>query len=135
MFVLLFLVHTGKFPLGRAKSVLSPGWESKRLAIAERHNLLVGVVGFVPTTLYVVLLLLVNTLGYREPSSVRVGSLLLVAAASIYGLFRVLRYDDVLCDRLGFMCPHCHKPLYEPRSFISINGLCPKCRQRIEVLR
>ena len=125
------LVHTGKFPRDRANSVLSPEWESKRLAIAERHNLLVGMVGFLPLTLYLMLSVLAQVLGYREPPSVRIASLLFIVAGEIYGLFRVFRYDEIMCERLGFVCPNCRKPLYEPRSFISINGLCPKCHQRI----
>jgi hypothetical protein len=126
LFILLYLVHIGKYPR-KAKSVLPPEWESKRIAIAERHNLLVGVVGFAPLTLYVVLLVLAQVLGYRpSPPSVVTGGLFVCLAIEIYGLFRVLKYDAAMCERLGFMCPHCGKPLYEPRNFINVTGPMPK---------
>jgi hypothetical protein len=130
LFILLYLVHSGTFA-PNAKSVLSPELESKRIAIMERHNLLVGVIGFVPLTLFVLLLLLAAVLGYSLPRSFRVGALLTVVCGEVYGLFRLLKYDEIMCERLGFICPHCCKPLYEPRSFISINGLCPKCHRPV----
>ena len=43
----------------------------------------------------------------------------------------LIRYDDEMCEQMGFICPNCHKPLYEPRSFMNQNGRCPKCRQII----
>jgi hypothetical protein len=124
---ILYLVHTGKYPR-KAESVLPPEWESKRIAIAERHNLLVGAVGFAPLTLYVMLLVLAQVLGYRpSPPSVVTGGLFVCLAVEIYGLLRVLKYDAVMCERLGFMCPHCGKPLYEPRSFIlNVSWSMPK---------
>ena len=117
----------------RAESKIStfPEWESKRVAIMERHNLLVGVIGFVPLTVFVMLLLLAETLGHRLPPPVRVGALLAVVSGELFGLFRLLRYVEVMCKHLGFMCPHCRQPLYEPRSLISVNGLCPKCHRSI----
>jgi hypothetical protein len=130
LFILLYLAHIGKFA-PRAKSVLSPELESKRVAIMERHNLLVGVIGFVPLTTFVMLLLLAETLGHRLPPPVRIGALLAVVSGELFGLFRLLRYDEVMCERLGFMCPHCRQPLYEPRNLISVNGLCPKCHRSI----
>jgi phage FluMu protein Com len=32
---------------------------------------------------------------------------------------------------MDFMCPHCRKPLYDARSFISVNGRCPHCKEGV----
>lgn len=47
-----------------------------------------------------------------------------------YGLYRILQHDKDMCLQLGFICPFCHKPLYEPHALIW-NTLCPKCKKDI----
>jgi hypothetical protein len=64
----------------------------------------------------------------------RVGLLVfvvIVGATEVYGLYRIFQYDKVMCMQLGFMCPHCAKPLYEPRGLIWVNAKCPKCKRSI----
>jgi hypothetical protein len=58
-------------------------------------------------------------------------AIVVVGLAEVFGIRRLFKHDDQMCERLGFMCPHCHKPLYEPRSFINVNGKCPKCGRSI----
>jgi len=42
------------------------------------------------------------------------------------GISQIIKHDNQLCHLLGFLCPFCPKPLYEPRALIA-NTLCPKC--------
>jgi hypothetical protein len=48
-----------------------------------------------------------------------------------YAIYRISKHDKQMCRELGFVCPHCHEPLYEPRGTIHINGQCPKCRNSV----
>jgi hypothetical protein len=112
----------------KEKSVLPAAWESKRLAIRKRHNQIVGGMLLV---LLIALYLLLPILGHGSPSSHRFGALLLIALVEIYGFYRLSQHDKAMCERLGFMCPHCHKPLYQPGSSITVNGRCPKCYKTI----
>lgn len=57
--------------------------------------------------------------------------LLLVMVMEFFAIREIIRYDEEMCERLGFLCPHCHKALYESRSFINLNAKCPKCRKNI----
>jgi hypothetical protein len=112
------------------KSILPPELDSKRLAIARKHNRLVlalglGVFGFIFAALFLTRHDLVR-------ATVRVTLILVIAiAGEAYGIYRIFEYDKELCRQLGFMCPHCHQPLYEPRSFINVNAKCPKCHKSI----
>jgi hypothetical protein len=36
-----------------------------------------------------------------------------------------------MCRRLGYVCPLCHKPLYEPGAATYLTGACPKCKKNI----
>jgi hypothetical protein len=114
----------------RMKSILPPDLELKRLTIAKKHNRLVlAVLSFV---LGLALIFIVCTLhGHPLARSQFVAALLIVGTAEAYSIYRILQYDKELCRQLGFMCPHCHQPLYDPRSLINLNGKCPKCRLSI----
>src|SRR5215469_3559992 len=119
-----FQLVTGKY-LGKAKSILPPELETKRISIATRHNQIVGaLVLFVIGALF--------SIAFFLRSHPRIWTLLAIAAAGgteLYAIRRLFKYDEEICEKLGFTCPRCHKPLYEPRSFINLNGKCPKCGQ------
>lgn len=111
------------------KSVLPHDLEVKRLTIAKTHNRLVL---SLLAGLFAVLFLLIgiapkNTRGRYFLFGGLFGAMILEG----YGIYRIFQYDKQLCTKLGFICPHCHKPLYEPRGFINITGRCPKCARPV----
>jgi hypothetical protein len=126
VFFAFFQLLSRKY-VGKAKSILPPDLEAKRIKIATRHNQLVGVM------LLAVLTLLFSSVAIFRHNSRwwTVLAIVLVGAAEIAALRRLFKYDKQMCEQHGFMCPHCQKPLYEPRSFINLNGQCPKCKQSI----
>jgi hypothetical protein len=113
------------------RSILPPDLEAKRAAIARKHNRLVAVLFLVLVALSVVILLIIAQIprGHRTPGLV--AYFVVIGATEVYGLYRIFQYDKVMCRRLGFMCPHCAKPLYEPRGFIWVDAKCPKCKKSI----
>lgn len=113
------------------QSVLPPGLESKRIAIARRHNhLVIALLIATVAVLFAALLLLTKLAPNPGPhkTPLLVSVIVFIVIFEVYGIRRISRQDDELCRQLGFLCPHCHKPLYDPRGFISITGRCPKCR-------
>lgn len=56
---------------------------------------------------------------------------LTLIGVGIYAMYRIIKYDKVLCVRIDFLCPHCSKPIYELRGFINVTGLCPKCGKSV----
>lgn len=107
--------------------------EVKRISIAKAHNRLVIRLLF---GLFAALLLLAVLVphGWSKPhrQAFVVGFILLVIVPlEAYGIYWIFKRDEEFCRELGFMCPHCHKPLYEPRAFINITGRCPKCRTSV----
>jgi hypothetical protein len=58
------------------------------------------------------------------------GALVLALILGIEGVILAL-YLDRQSIKLGFVCPHCHKPLYQPRSKILETGLCPHCNYSV----
>ena len=121
-----FSLITGKY-LGRPKTVLPPELESKRVAIARKHNQIVGWMLFV---LFPTMFALAIGLRHR-PTSWLIVSLLGLVFGEAYSIYRLFKFDVEMCERTGFMCPHCGKPLYEPRGFISLTGKCPKCKRSV----
>jgi hypothetical protein len=119
-----FQLLSGKY-WGKAKSILPRELESRRIAIGTRHNQMVGIMSLVAlAALFLIIIFLAHTRGFWI-AMVGLGSMEVVA------LRRLFRYDDQMCEQLGFICLHCHKPLYESRSFINLNGRCPKCRKSV----
>jgi len=115
-------------------SVLPLDLESKRLTIAKKHNRLVLALMLAMLGVAVVALLIRNSLTTSArplPLGIILLVLSLMGGLEFVGLIRIFKYDNQMCRELGFVCPHCHKPLYEPRSWISLNGLCPKCKKSI----
>jgi len=110
------------------KSELRPDLEQKRLAIARIHNRLTIslLFGFIGSLLGIVMLV---PRPWNKGAMIALG--LAILAAEFYALARIFQYDKVLCERLGFLCPHCGKPLYEPRGFINVTGRCPKCGKSV----
>lgn len=112
------------------KSVLPPDLESKRQKIAKTHNRLVlGLLAGMFATIF----LLLGIAPKRNPlgRDFLLGGVFTLVVLEAYGIYRIIKYDEELCRQLNFMCPHCHKPLYEPRGFINITGRCPKCKKLI----
>lgn len=107
------------------KSVLPADLESKRVAIATRHN------QFVVVMLLALCAVLFSLVAVVDRGSLLWTTLAMVGIGEVYGIRRLIKYDDRMCERLGFMCPYCHKPLYEPRGFINANGKCPKCSRSV----
>jgi uncharacterized membrane protein YuzA (DUF378 family) len=128
-FLFAFLqLLTGKY-LGKAESILPPELETKRVLIATKHN---QIVVLMLLSLFAALFSIVALLR-GSPRMWAFYAIAVFGLAELYAIRRLFKYDEQLCERLGFVCPHCHKPLYEPRSFININGLCPKCGKSILV--
>ncbi|HEY6943543.1 MAG TPA: hypothetical protein VI431_00280 [Candidatus Acidoferrum sp.] len=111
------------------KSILPPDLESKRLQIAKTHNRLVLSLA---VGIFVAFLLVIG-IAPHGPNG-RYFILAGMVTAGIlegYGIYRIIEYDKQLCQQLGFICPRCRKPLYEPRGFINVTGRCPKCKNRV----
>jgi hypothetical protein len=108
------------------KPVLPPEMEAKRIQIAKRHNSLCVVMLAVMFVPWVGVLIL----PYRGAAVIGL-ALLATFAAVACGIPRIIRHDDEMCRRLGYMCPICHKPLYEPRAATYLTGICPKCKKSI----
>jgi len=114
--------------MAQMKSILPADLEAKRIAIAKTHNklvilLLLAMFSFLSAVVFTV---------RRLPGLSRhgiFGALLLCGAGEAYALYRIFKYDEELCKRYDFLCPNCHKPLYEPRAFVNLTGRCPKYGQ------
>jgi hypothetical protein len=114
------------------QSVLPTELESKRVTIAKKHNQSVlTLLAVLFIALFLLILIVRHGSSAHSASPSLIIGLLVVIALEALGIRQVLKQDNELCQQLGFMCPHCHQPLYEPRSFININGRCPKCRKSI----
>ena len=111
------------------KSVLPEALEAKRVSIARKHNQLVCGLLFALLALMLVVALSVRNRP-RQPAWL-VSGFLVIGGMEAYGIYRILQHDKQMCFRLGFLCPHCGKPLYEPRNFINMNGKCPKCHMSV----
>jgi phage FluMu protein Com len=115
----------------KIKSILPPDMESKRIRIGKRHNslvlILMSAVGVLPiATMWAGAAFLH---GYHN--AIVVMALLLMVLSGGYGLYRIIEHDNAMCRQLGYMCPNCHKPLYEAHAATYLNGLCPKCKKSI----
>lgn len=112
--------------VGKPKSVLPPEMEASRLRIANEHNLLCGLLLFALLAIWIIVA--VVRPHHRLILWVAVAATVLIEG---FGLCLIFQHDTTLCRRLGYLCPLCHKPLYEPRSPTFLTGLCPKCKRSI----
>ncbi len=114
------------------ESILPPDLEAKRFTIMKSNNRRIR---RLLLAMFVCAILLVQLLPHIPPDWQRAYVVIFGLCIFIllvgYGLYRIIKHDNEMCRQLGFMCPHCGKPLYEPQGFISQNGRCPKCRRSI----
>ena len=114
------------------KSVLPRDLETKRVAIAKRHNRLVGAL-VLSLFAFAIIALALFLVGPRRP--IRTGTFIaggtIVFGLEAVGIWRILKYDEQMCVETGFMCPLCGKPLYEARNFALLRGECPKCHKSV----
>lgn len=116
---------------GEMKSILPAEMEAKRIKIGKRHNWLV--LALVPA----MGILPIATIWFGAaviPShnhSALLLALVMTALVAGYGIYRIIQHDNALCRQLGYLCPNCHKPLYEPHAATYLNGLCPKCKKSV----
>ena len=97
------------------KSVLPPELELKRATIAKAHNRRVFLLLPMLAVLFSLLFLSLPLVPHSWSKAYLFGFILLIIAPlEGYAIYRVSKFDDRLCKDLDFMCPHCHKPLYEP---------------------
>lgn len=112
-------------------SVLPDHLEQKRLIIARANNRrVIRVLVVLGVTLLGVALML-RDLPKEQRFPILLTILGVAFVLEVYILRNGWKENEEMCRSLGFMCPHCGGTLYEPRSFISINGLCPKCRKPV----
>ncbi|HKF03917.1 MAG TPA: hypothetical protein VKB49_16470 [Candidatus Sulfotelmatobacter sp.] len=115
----------------KIKSTLPPKMESKRIRIGKRHNSLAMILMLSVFALMIATMLAGAALfPGHQPAIIVIaltGSLLLEG----FGLYGISEHDNAMCHQLGYLCPNCHKPLYEARAATYLNGLCPKCKKSI----
>ncbi len=114
------------------KSVLPAELESKRIKIAKAHNLLVcALLGMLFLGLVLMAALVPRGPSHKPSNMGLVAGFLAIGILEAYGIYRIIQHDNDLCRQLGYVCPFCGKPLYEPRASTWANGLCPKCRKSL----
>ena len=91
------------------KSILPADLEAKRVAIAKTPNKLVILLLL---AMFIIFFFAVAPIlaPQRNPYAI-FEALLLCLVDATYGLYRVFKYDEQLCRRYGFLCPHCQKSL------------------------
>lgn len=121
-----FLIYRLAQRARNLKSILPPGMESKRIAIAKTHN------RFLLTLMLSVFAgWFVVALTASHQRFVFWAALFVSALVIGWGIYYVIQRDNALCQKLGYICPHCHKPLYEARANTYLTGLCPKCKRSV----
>lgn len=107
-------------------SALPPALEAnqiriKKISKALQQSILVAAIG----GLYLIAKLR-NYFHYGGDSRLDICLLLVlycVAMATAY------KYREKLCRKINFVCPHCHKTLYDGTSKILVTGCCPNCKE------
>jgi len=115
----------------RIKSILPPEMESKRIRIGKRHNALAMIL-----MLSIFALMIATMLAGAALLPGHQNVIIVIALASSlllegFGLYGIIEHDRAMCHQLGYLCPNCHKPLYEAHATTYLNGLCPKCKKSI----
>src|ERR1700757_3325362 len=114
------------------KSVLPAELESKRMRIAKTHNRLCFLLlGALFLSLFLLAVLVPRKPNHAAPTLGLLLGCLCIGLLETYAIYRVIQHDYDLCRQLGYTCPFCHKPLYEPRASTWVTGLCPKCGQSV----
>jgi phage FluMu protein Com len=116
---------------GKVKSVLPAHMEAKRVRIGKSHNRLTMAL-LAATGVWMIGATWVSSAvipGHKHAAFFT--GLLLAYLMAGYGLYRIIQHDNALCREIGYMCPACHKPLYEARAATYLNGRCPKCKNSI----
>ena len=102
-------------------SVLPRSFEAAQLKIKRTNKILLyAILGALP----IVALLLPPDL----PPFASVLILLILVGVSVAGGLAYLNY---LCRKLGYVCPYCHKPLYDQKGRIRETGICPRCKRSV----
>ncbi len=115
----------------KIKSILPPDLDSKRIRIGKRHNSLVLILMLAVGILPIATMWAGAAFLHGYHNAIVVVALLLMVLTGGYGLFRIIEHDNAMCCQLGYMCPNCHKPLYEAHAGTYLNGVCPKCKKSI----
>jgi Ca2+/Na+ antiporter len=111
----------------KIKSILPAEMELKRVAIAKSHNrFLLTLISAVGAGLMLVLVLI----GPHQKFIIWI-AILITPLTLGWGVYYVIQRDNELCRKLGYICPFCNKPLYEPHANTYLTGLCPKCKTNI----
>ena len=110
----------------RDPSGLPPELEAKRRVIAKAYNDVAKLNLLIVMGLLLAVMFLVARLGHAAIYGL--GVILPVEVAVMY---YSVRRGDALCRKMDFLCPHCHRPLFEARSTAYLTGTCPKCRARV----
>lgn len=121
-----FLIYRLAQRARNLKSILPPDMESKRIAIAKTHNRFLLTL---MSSVFAGWLVVVLTASHQP--FVLWATLFISALVIGWGIYYVIQRDNALCQKLGYICPHCHKPLYEAHASTYLTGLCPKCKRSV----
>ncbi|HEV2117934.1 MAG TPA: hypothetical protein VGR48_18000 [Terriglobales bacterium] len=114
------------------ESVLPAELEAKRRKIAKSHNrLILALLGVMFVGLLVLAVAVPRDSSHKPKLSGLITGVVMLVMAEAYGVYRVIRHDNELCREIGYTCPLCHQPLYEPRASTWLTGCCPKCKKKI----
>ena len=121
------------------RSVLPDDLEAKRKLLIREYNKSVfllagGGYGAMIVCILLLLYLPVSIPAYQVKSLVYGILVVVLLPSEAYGIYRLVKQNDVRCRHVGFVCPHCKKPLYEPRGSIHLTGRCPKCGKGVTAL-
>lgn len=100
----------------------------KQRRCVQRHN------GYVVGVLVLVMTTLVTWLPHLHRGDSFGWMVGAVVTEAIGGIIAVVLLDRRFCRAIGFVCPHCGKPLYWPgdvgrRNPLVTRGVCPHCQR------
>lgn len=114
------------------ESVLPAELEAKRRRIAKSHNRLVlALLGLMLVGLLLLAVAVPRERSHKPTIPGLIAGFVLIVAVEAYGFYRIIRHDNNLCREIGYLCPLCHQPLYEPRASTWATGICPKCKKKV----
>lgn len=115
----------------KIQSVLPPDMESRRIRIAKDHNRLCMVLLLATGVFLIGTIWIGGAITHGHDQPILWITLLIAALIAGSGIRYIIQRDNALCRRLGYMCPICHRPLYEAHAATYLSGLCPKCKQSV----